>query len=426
MTDTQDSTDTRDSETLVDGHSESAADNRIVTVYDFYAFAPKHQCIHIPTGDLWPYPSVDERIPTSEGSPKASRWIAQNRSVDQITWAPGGPEVINDWYVIKGGWKHKPGARCFNRYRPPVIFDNIDNIDNIEKLQQMPMAELEQLVIPWRALGRFLWPDEVEEITDYLAFKVQYPGMKINHLLLLAGAQRIGKDLWLVPVRHAVGPWNWGETSPKAIMGTFTSHLECVMLRISESRDRENIDGHDFYERLKPIAATPPETHPVNEKHWPVYQVPNVNGTIVTSNHETGSIIPERGDERIFATWSKRTRADFLKCFGCTAEQFFVNYGYWYEHGSLPGWRNAPHTGIEYVAAYLARRDVSKFDPYKPPRKTPAYWNLFSSNVPPEAAALADLLDDMGKPIAVTLDQVKHMASHGFGGVAGRLNLSLN
>ena len=47
----------------------------------------------------------------------------------------------------------------------------------------------------------------------------QRPADKINHALLLGGAQGIGKDTLLEPVKRAVGQWNFIEASPVQVLG---------------------------------------------------------------------------------------------------------------------------------------------------------------------------------------------------------------
>ena len=40
----------------------------------------------------------------------ASEWLAKNRSVESMTWAPGEPEFIRDRIAVDSGWLDKPGA----------------------------------------------------------------------------------------------------------------------------------------------------------------------------------------------------------------------------------------------------------------------------------------------------------------------------
>jgi hypothetical protein len=55
--------------------------------------------------------------------------------------------------------------------------------------------------------------------------------------LLLGGAQGIGKDSILEPVKRAVGHWNFSEASPQDMFEPFNKFKRCVILRISEGRD---------------------------------------------------------------------------------------------------------------------------------------------------------------------------------------------
>ena len=69
--------------------------------------------------------------------------------------------------------------------------------------------------------------------------------------------------------------------------------------------------------------------------------------------------------------------------------------GSWYDNG-----------GIEHVAAYLAKLDISTFDAKAPPPKTPAFWAIVDANRAPEEGELADVFDKLKNPDAITLDQV--------------------
>lgn len=91
--------------------------------------------------------------------------------------------------------------------------------------------------------------------------------------------------------------------------------------------------------------------------------------------------------------WSNLTQDDF-------ADRYWPKLYRWYANG-----------GNEHVAAYLARLDLSGFDPKAPPPKTQAFWEIANANRAPEDAELADVLDDLGRPDVVTLDQVANRAS---------------
>src|SRR5262249_29305256 len=97
-----------------------------VSIEDFYAYMPMHNYIFAPSRDIWPAASVNSRIPPQQIAGdkkkiKASDWLDKNKPVEQMTWAPGEPELIEDRLISEGGWIRRPGCRCFNLYRAPAI-----------------------------------------------------------------------------------------------------------------------------------------------------------------------------------------------------------------------------------------------------------------------------------------------------------------
>jgi hypothetical protein len=232
----------------------------------------------------------------------------------------------------------------------------------------------------------------MNHILRYLAQRVQRPGEKVNHALVLGGAQGIGKDTLLEPLKYAVGPWNFVEVSPLHLTGNFNGFVKSVVLRVSEARDLGDGKQTAFYEHTKVYTAAPPDVLRVNEKHLREYDVPNVCGVIITTNHKTDGMFLPADDRRHYVAWSDRTREEFPK-------------GYW---DRLHGWYAAG--GLRHVAAFLAAYDLAGaayglpgFDPKAPPPQTAAFWDVVNANRPQEDAELADLLEALGKPAAVTL-----------------------
>ena len=95
-------------------------------------------------------------------------------------------------------------------------------------------------------------------------------------------------------------------------------------------------------------------------------------------------------DRRHFVAWSDKQKELFQ-------DSYWTELWQWY---LLDG-------GYGHVAAYLAQLDISTFNPKAPPPKTPAFWDIVDANRSPENAELADILDQLGNPYAVTLAQVK-------------------
>jgi Family of unknown function (DUF5906) len=344
---------------------------------------PAHRYIFVPTRQLWPGNSVKARLGFIGGIP-AGIWLDQNRHVEQMTWAPGQSMLIEDRLISEGGWIVKPGCRTFNLYRPP----NIRLGDS-------------KLIEPWLNHLHCIYPDDAEHIVDWLAHRVQKPGEKINHVLMLGGAQGIGKDTLLEPVKYAVGPWNFTEVSPAHLFGRFNGFVRSVILRVSEARDLGDMNRFAFYEHMKIYSAAPPDVLRCDEKNLREYSVPNVCGVIITTNHKTDGIYLPADDRRHYVAWSHMTKQDFTP-------DYWSSLYRWYED---EGYRN--------VAAYLMQLDLAGFNAKAPPPATAAFHAIVDANRAPEDAELADTLDQIanGGPRvnAVTIPMlVAHAATEDF------------
>jgi Family of unknown function (DUF5906) len=170
----------------------------------------------------------------------------------------------------------------------------------------------------------------------WLAQRMQHPEIKINHALVLGGAQGIGKDTLLEPMKHTVGPWNFLEVSPTVTLGHFNGFLKSVILRISEARDLGDKDRFQFYDHMKTYTAAPPDVLRIDEKNLREYSIFNCCGIIITTNHKADGIFLPADDRRHFVAWCDLTKDDFTPA-------YWKELWGWYENG-----------GYGHVAAYLA------------------------------------------------------------------------
>jgi hypothetical protein len=385
----------------LNGHAPTAG--APVTVADFYAYLPMHQYLFVPTRELWPGssvnakcapPSDDNGRPLTKQVPRKGKdgatifetvpmppteYLDAQRAAEQMSWCPGQPLVIADRLVSGGGWIERPGCHCFNLYRPP------------ERQHGDPSA-----AGPWLEHLRLVFPDSAEHIVRWLAHRVQHPGEKINHALVLGGAQGIGKDTILEPVKSAVGHWNFTEITPAALLGRFNGFVKSVILRVSEARDLGDVDRYAFYEHCKLYTAAPPDVIRCDEKNLREHAVMNVCGVIITSNHKQDGIYLPADDRRHYVAWSALTKADFTTA-------------YW---NTLYGWYRNEGTG--HVTAYLTTLDLADFDPKAPPPKTAAFYDIVDANRAPEDAELADVLEALGSRPAVTLTLITTYANDDF------------
>ena len=357
------------------------------TLADFRAYAPARLCIYMPCKELWPNASVDARLPPQPlldetGTPvrnakgkvvmiPASKWLEQNQSVEQMTWAPGLPELIEGRLVVDGGWIDQPKATCLNIYRPPRI--------TLGDANQAGM---------WVDHVRKIYPSDADHIIAWLAQRVQYPEIKINHALVLSGMQGIGKDTLLQPVKYTVAAWNFHEVSPKQMLGRFNGFVKSVILRVNEARDLGDVDRFAFYDSTKVYAASPPDVLRVDEKNLREYWVSNCLGLLITTNHETDGLYLPADDRRHYLAWSDWNKEQF------PSDYWNKLYG-WYATG-----------GNEHVAAYLHTVDLSGFDPKAPPPKTEAFWANVEANYAPENAELGATIEALGEPDVLTIEQL--------------------
>ena len=338
---------------------------------DFHAYMPTHTYIFEPTGELWPASSVNSRLPTSEGRIRTSRWLDQNRPVEQMTWAPGEPKIIEGRLISDGGWITRPQSRCFNTYRPPTLARG-----DARKAD------------PWLDHIHKIYGDQTAHIQRFLAHRVQRPDEKINHALVLGGPQGIGKDTLLEPVKTAVGHCNFADVSPRHVLGRFNGFAKSVILRINEARDLGDVDRFAFYDHMKVYIAAPPDVIRVDEKNVREYSIRNVCAVIITTNHKADGIFLPADDRRHYVAWSNLIEKDFC-------DDYWSSLWGWYENG-----------GIGHVAAYLYELELSEFDPKAPPPKTAAWWDIVAASRAPEDAELADALDRAGNPAVTTLAEI--------------------
>jgi hypothetical protein len=352
-----------------------------ISLQDFYAYMPTHTFIYVPAREMWSASSIDARIPPvpngdAKSSERASKWLASNRPVEQMTWAPGEPMLVENRLISEGGWIEHPGVRCFNLYRPPTVRPG-----DASK------------AMPWTDHVRLIYPEDAEHIFNWLAQRVQRPDVKTNHALVLGGMQGIGKDTLLEPVKRAIGPWNFTEVGPQQMLGRFNGFVKSVILRVSEARDLGDVDRYSFYDHMKAYTAAPPDVLRVDEKHLREYSALNCVGVIITTNHKSDGIYLPADDRRHYVAWSDSTKDDFT-------DEYWNNLYRWYSEG-----------GDRHVAAYLDQRDISSFNPKAPPPKTNAFLEIVNAGRAPEDAELADVLDKLGWPKAVTLARLQSAAA---------------
>ena len=407
-----------------------ARNNAPLTLKDFLYYLPEKGggfvCIPQGADILWPAKSVDLQVPWIDDGPKLNPKKAKCTTAEErkkvdgfedefchdaegniehvwkkpsdviernpkqrvvgMTWWPGKPSVIHDTvFQLKGGIIPKKGAHTFNRYVPPYLI-----VTDIDKMTPRP----------WLDHINLLYPDDADHIIRWLAQRVQYPNVKINHALVLGGATRIGKDLILYPVTHAIGEWNFESTTALTVMNEpkFNPYLEAVICLIHEVEDFGDENRFGFYARMKPwLGGTAVSVLKVADKNVKVHPVVDVAGFVIGTNHKIRGLFLPPDDARHYVAWSYRTWDDWGDA---TQDELVEKY-----HAPLFKWFDE-EGGNERVAHYLRNLDLSKFNPKAPPPKTAAWHEIVNARRDPDVGGLERILDSLDNPPAVTVAEV--------------------
>jgi hypothetical protein len=366
----------------------------MVSFDDFCSYAPSRMCIYLPCKTMWPNASIDERLPPTplldaNGNPvknakgkvvmtTATERLAKERSVVALTWDPGKPEFIHNCVVVDGGYIGKAGATTYNFYRPPP---------------EIKLGDCTQAT-HWIEHWKLLYPDDADHIIAWLASRVQRPGVKINHALVLSGAPKIGKDTLLEAIVRTLGTWNVKNIKLNHLVGKNNEFFKSLIVRLNEARDVGERSATDLYrlnDHMKDMLATPPETLRINEKYINEYYILNLATMVITTNHRDALKLPAN-DRRHYVAFSERRGEEF-------PAEYWNEFWGWYETG-----------GFAHVAALLYQHDLSGFDPKAEPRKTDAFRYMVIASRGAAYGELADAIDTLSNPQALTIDELMVVA----------------
>ncbi len=297
--------------------------------------------------------------------------VENDQFVEGSTWWPGQPQIIHDIFIDSNGWRPAQGRRIYNKYLPPPsLHGNAQGAS------------------PWIEHVKKLWPDPVEHefFFNYCAHMVQHPDVKCNAAIVLSGTQGIGKDAALMPVKAAVGNWNTKNIDPDELFSPYKPWLETLMLVVDEVRPtKDEHQASSAYNILKPMIVAPPDTLPLNDKYAKLRHIINRLRVFITTNDWMSMYIPPE-DRRMFIMHSQLPQK-------------------WHEAENDPGyfirlfdWFDSD--GINDVAAWLAARDLSTFDPKAQVQRT-AGWGAVAASWGEPEDAVAWILDRLGSPAVV-------------------------
>lgn len=233
---------------------------------------------------------------------------------------------------------------------------------------------------------------DAEHFLMWCAYLLQNQQTKINHALLIGGAQRIGKDTLLDPLKRYLGSYNVSEPSAEELKETFTDYLHHKKLVIFQ--ECQNFDKLNVENKLKPMLASPPDTLRVRLFGQGFYETPNLVQCIFMSNHRNALKI-SKGDGRYYPIW-------------CDPEEpktatYYTDLYNWLEN----------ENGYGKVIHYLLNLDVSKFQHKAPPPTTSYKQLMIDMSGTDLEMALKERIDNHEKPFDKDIILPRAVIEHG-------------
>jgi len=331
------------------------------------------------TGTLLEAKSVDGAIPKTDWPTTTNKKgetipvrpsiaindIMTGLTVEGSTWWPGEPMFLENLVVNIRGAMKKKGAVTYNTYVPP----------DIKKPKKIKRPD------PWIDHVKKLFPDKVEHehFFDIAAHMIQKPYEKVNHGVVIAGAQGIGKDTMLHPLRHGVGQWNAAEIGPDSIGREPNGWMQSVLLVINEVRPHdEDHKASNFYNQLKELLASPPEMLAMRLLYANIIYVRNLCHVFLTTNDPLTMYIP-REDRRLFVMTSPLPDPKINKVF---KKKYFEHL-----------WRYLLADGTQNVVWWLKKRSISHFNSADSPAVTRGKTAIIESANHIRRTLIDDLFD---------------------------------
>lgn len=259
---------------------------------------------------------------------------------------------------------------------------------------------------PTEWLDQIRWmirdPLEAEWLVQFLALKLQQPGLYLPQIPVLWGRQGIGKDLTLAPFWKIVGEHNVRPVNNWMLQSQWTDYLGAQYLSVGEFT-LDTPGGRAVYEHLKEITGQPLYKATLNPKTLPQTQM-LIQPTVIATTNDDDFMSQADPDERRICV------------LGCTALR--RSTGTAADPGS-PAYFDKL-VKLFYDDAYMARIhrylldvDTSRFNRKEPlhgPSRTEA---LFSSLLSHAARAAYDLVTSglLAKRSLVTMQEVEGMVT---------------
>jgi hypothetical protein len=252
--------------------------------------------------------------------------------VDRLDYAPKQPRMFEEKGLVVGNTYHEGGELA-----------GVEG-DCLNWLQH------------WDHLG---WAEHRQHMLQWMAYTILHPEHKINHMLLLGSGEGCGKDFLLYPLIAAMGE-NAEVISGDELVKDFNDYLlNTKYLNINETELGDRKEALAISAKLKPLAATPPETLRINQKNIKPVKIRNIVNATMTTNSQ----LPLRLtgiSRRFYAVWSDLNTRD--------SEDQVLSF--WQEYWD-DRWEWMKGEGAKHCVHYLKTQvDLTNFNPYAAPPMT--------------------------------------------------------
>lgn len=211
-----------------------------------------------------------------------------------------------------------------------------------------------------------------------IASLVQKPGTKWAYMVLLIGAQGIGKSMLVEMVAELVGRQNTAFPTLDVFKGQFTGWMLKAYVIIFHELEKMGREGAT---RLKHwITAT---TLQINAKNVPEFNIQNYTNILACSNHDDVASL-DHDDRRMFSWISHAEKQP---------QDFYSNLYAWFFEGD----------GLGIVLHHLLQRDLSGFNPKMAPPQTAGRDRLIANSQSEAENFLSDALESVSPPFVTDL-----------------------
>ena len=271
------------------------------------------------------------------------------RQYAALTFVPGGAEnVVANGQVALNTWS-PPGILAIEG-DPALFLDLVDLIFDGDAI----------------AIDFFL---------DAIASLVQKPGTKWAFMVLLIGAQGVGKSVLCEMVAELVGRKNTAFPTVEAMKGQFTGWMLNAHLVVCHELERVS---RDVATRIKHWVTS--ESLLINAKNVPEFYIRNYANILACSNHDDIAQLDE--DDRRMFTWVSQAQK--------REPEYYARVCQWYFQGQ----------GRGIVLKYLLTRDIARFNPHAAPPTTRGRELLIANSRSEADNFLRDALESFAPPFA--------------------------